>query len=205
MQKPSVLAVMAAAMMLTALIANHAVGRLQVPKPRIVPVDQFPRQIGKWKAGEDIPVDSRIQAFIPTAKIVERPYSDDLGRTISCTLITASDVVDIHNPNICLPGQGWDLSDKRLIHMGNQAINTMVAAQDGQKYNMWYWWVGDSVGTVPGSQTISKIFKIRELIMKEHVETLSVRLFGPHSAVGDAAIQEFGAAILPHLKAITTR
>lgn len=205
MQKSSVLAVIAAMMTISALVGNHAVARLKIEKPKKLQIDLFPRQIGKWKAGEDIPIDPRIQDFLPSAKIVERPYVDNAGNTIICTLITASDMLDIHNPNICLPGHGWELSNKSSLRIGKQFINKMVATRDGAQYNMWYWWVGDTVGTVPGSITLAKVFAIRKAITKENVATLSVRLFNPHNAGGDKLVEEFATAIQPHLKEIAAK
>jgi EpsI family protein len=205
MQKAPVLAVISAALVLSALVANHAIGRVQTSKPRVLAIEAFPRQVGDWKAVEDRPVDKRIQAFLPTARIVQRTYKDSTNRTVDCTLITASNTRDIHNPNICLPGQGWELGEQRTIKQGKQAINTMVARQEELQYNMWYWWVGDSIGTAQGSESMTKLFALRNLIMKERISTLSVRLFGPHDSKGDAAIADFAAAIQEPLAVIAAR
>jgi EpsI family protein len=200
MPKASVLAVITAAMTFSALIGNHAVGRLEVKLPRHVPIEAFPRQIGPWKAGENIPIDPKIQAVLPTAKIVEREYKDAAGRTVRCTLITASDILDIHNPNICFVGQGWELSDQKLTNVGEQAINSMLATREGLRYDVRYWFVGDTLGTTPGSHGLSKIFAIRNYFTKEHVSSLFVRLLSQHDQSGDAVIDEFATAILPPLK-----
>jgi EpsI family protein len=205
MQKAPILAVIAAAMSLSAFTANHAFGRLQAMKPRVLPVESFPRQIGDWTAGDDVPVEPRVQGFLPTARIVDRRYVNSTGQAVSCMLITASDILDFHNPNICLPGNGWELSEQRTLYVGKQSINSMVGTRDGETANVRYWFVGDTAGTVPGSITLTKVFAIRRLLTNEHVSSLLVRLIAPHNSSGDAAIQAFTREIQPYLTAVARK
>lgn len=123
-----------------AAVLTYAGPRLDLPKPRVLPVDSFPKQIGQWKAVVERKPEEDVQKALPTAVIVDRDYRDDRGRVISLLLLTASEMRDIHSPAVCLPGSGWETRSDNLIVLNGQPVTVRVMAIRDAQFHVWFWY-----------------------------------------------------------------
>lgn len=119
---------------------TYAGPRLELPKPRLLPVATFPRQIGDWKVVQERKPSEDIQKALPTAVIVDRDYRNSEGQTLSLLLLTASEMRDIHSPSVCLPGSGWQTRSDVLVRQGDQKITARVMAMRDTPFHVWFWY-----------------------------------------------------------------
>lgn len=192
------------AMVLATLLVNATTGRLQIAQLRLLPVETFPRQIGDWKAGPDRQIDPDIQKVMPSARIVDRQYSNGAGQSVQLLLLTATDTGDFHNPQTCFPSQGWNLSVPRDIQVQGQKIKAMTAEQDAEKVNVLYWRTGYQEPSPPRSPLLRKLYNLRVgLVGKEEGMPLFVRVIATDGDKSNQALMEFVERIQAPLKALT--
>ncbi len=121
-------------------LVTYAGPRLQLPKPRLMPVKKLPRQIGDWTAVTDRKVADDVQKALPTAVIVDRDYRNSEGRTVSFLLLSASEIRDIHSPSVCLPGSGWRTDTDNLVERAGFRITARVMSIRDSRFHVWYWY-----------------------------------------------------------------
>lgn len=114
MPKPSVLSVVCVLLAVLSVAANRAVPRLSSVVLRAAPIASFPKHLGGWTCVDEKSADT---AVLPTAHIIERVWRDGQGRGFESLLLTARDYSDFHDPNVCLPLQGFALSPLRVVRL----------------------------------------------------------------------------------------
>ncbi len=200
MQNNKISAVGGLVIVLVALVANHAIGRIGGSELHRVPVWDFPRAVGGWHAGADLPVDPRVQKILPTARIVDRVYSDNASRQISLTLLTATEYQDFHDPNMCFPAQGWELSPVHEVKLGDLRAYSMSAKRDNEKLAVLYFWTG---GVIPEGQwgrvQLGRLMTIRNRLTNEQGQPVFVRLVTGAGTDSDKLLTDFAAQVLPPL------
>jgi EpsI family protein len=206
MQNTKVLSLTCFALVLVALVSNHALGRIEIIKPRLLPVETFPRTIGDWKAGKTLPVDPTVQQVLKTARLEQRNYTRSDGKVVDLLLLTAADYADFHDPTVCFPGHGWQLSNRRPISVDGQTINMMYATHkdDGKTQTVYYWLVGNYVAQVPHSLSLQKFNSIRRAITGEDGQSLFVRVIASGEKEGEQTASEFTRAIMPALRQLAS-
>ncbi|HZT44230.1 MAG TPA: exosortase-associated EpsI family protein [Chthonomonadaceae bacterium] len=190
MQNGRTLSIVGLILVLAALVANHAFGRLEPAQPRLVPVETLPHVIGNWTGGQDQPIDPALRQVLPTARIVERTYTDGIGRQVNLILVSAGEYKDIHDPQICFPTQGFDMQDQREQTIDGQVVQTMTVSRNFDSYDVRYWLVGDKTGVMDGSIPLTKVLALRSLIQHASVQPLLVRLVTRHSPGSDRALED---------------
>ncbi|NLH99368.1 MAG: EpsI family protein [Chthonomonadales bacterium] len=123
-----------------AIAATYALPRLDLPHPRRIPVEDFPRQIGEWRAIADNETSEDVRKALPTATIVDRHYRDNRGRVINVVLVTATEMRDIHSPAVCLPGSGWKTDKDELVVQDGQKITARIMSVRKERYHVWFWY-----------------------------------------------------------------
>jgi EpsI family protein len=218
MQNTKIYPLIGLIMVFTALLVNHAVHRLQEVKPQKVPIDDFPRivvdpQGDEWRSDKkkDIAVPLEVQNVLKTAEIIQRHYIDSNGIDVVLMLLTASDYNAFHDPTICFPGQGWNLTDQRPItikgqtftikgktfNIKAQTFNSMVATRDADRVDVLYWMPVDPMAT--GGATLGKVRALRKLVSSENSGSLFVRMTTPDDANSRDAMISFATACKPYL------
>ena len=132
--------VIALVLLAAAIVVTYALPRLDLPHPRRLPVEEFPRQIGQWRATEDNQVAEDVQKALPTAVIIDRQYVNGEGRVLNVVLVTASEMRDIHSPAVCLPGSGWVTAKDELVVIDGQKITARVMSFRNAPYHVWFWY-----------------------------------------------------------------
>ena len=146
MQKSSLYSLIAACLMLDAIIANRALPRLRPAPLRLAPIERLPRQLGEWRCVGDIPLDERVRAVLPNARIVSRLYRSAAGERAQLLLETSPDPNEYHSPTVCLPGQGWNVvsSHPASVGAGSRVSATeMEVDLEGQRSTVLYWYTTD--------------------------------------------------------------
>ena len=204
MPNNALLPLIGCAMVLSAVGADYGLGRLDVPKPHILPVETFPAVIGDWKGGPVQPVDPDIQKRLPTAKIVERVYVDSRGHKVDLMLLTATEDEDMHSPQVCFPSQGWTLSDIHSTSVDGQPATQMTADMNGQgRLEVLYWLTGYFPPPPPRNALLQKATVWRTHFMGPHSNmSLFVRIMSPAATLDKQTAASFTASIRDPLNAL---
>lgn len=196
MRQDKILSVTACALVLVALVANNAIGRMPFARPHILPLGTFPRQIGGWRAGPDVPITPDVQRIIPTAHVLQRVYTNGSGKSVSLVLITATDYHDFHDPTVCFPGHGWVLTHPKDIRVGNQEAHEMSASLDGETLSVIYWLPGEFISGVDMGDPMKKLLSLRKLVTGDQGASMVVRVSVDQANGGAATALKFAAQIL---------
>lgn len=193
MPNNALLPMIACALVLSAVGADYGLGQMDVPKSHRLPVETFPAAIGSWQGGpvQDVGID--IQRRLPTAKIVERVYSDGKGPGVDLMLLTATEDEDMHNPQACFPSQGWTLSDIHNQPVDGKPATEMTATMDeGQRLTVLYWLTGYYPPVPPRTPLLRKAYNWRKRVMGGHNNmSLFVRMTAPDTPLGHQALAKF--------------
>jgi len=190
------------ALALVACVTDYGFGKLPIAQPRALAVSTFPTNLGDWQGGGLLPVDPDVQAKLPSAKIIDRNYTNSIGETVDLTLVTANDSLDIHDPVVCLPAQGWQIVDSSQAVYGGQLVNILDLTQDGQSMRAVYWWTGYYPPKLSSHFWVQDAAKFRaKMINKREGESLMVRILSTDNDPNE--LEDFTKAVLPEVKKLT--
>lgn len=197
MPNNALLPLIGCALVLSAAGADYGLGRMPVPKPHRLPVESFPDAIGSWKGGPLEPVDQDVQRKLPTAKIVERVYTNPLGQNVDLMLLTATEDEDMHSPQACFPAQGWVLSNIHDTQVDGQPATRMNAQMDpSQRETVLYWMTGYFPPAPPRNALLHKVFVWRTQSLDKHNNmSLFVRILAPDTPLGRRGLSDFTASL----------
>jgi len=194
MPKPPVLSLICVLLAATAAVANRAVPRLSTRVLKLAPIAAFPSTLGGWRCvgekGADTPV-------LPTAHIIERVWQDKEGHSVQSLLLTARDYSDFHDPNVCLPLQGFSLSPLRLVRLPGteQDAFAVTATRQGERRQILYWWPGQpTLRSGAGRDQWGKLLALRDRLTGESGHSLFVRLICPADPYSEARLTRTAAA-----------
>lgn len=195
----------ACALVLSAVGADYGLGQMDVPKSHRLPIETFPAVIGSWKGGPVQEVGLDIQRRLPTAKIVERVYTNGTGPGVDLMLLTATEDEDMHSPQACFPSQGWTLSNVQNTQVDGQPVTRMTAAMDeGQRLTVLYWLTGYYPPAPPRNALLQKAYAWRTHIMGGHNNmSLFVRMTAPDTLLGRRDLAAFTDSSRIPLQALT--
>jgi len=204
MPSDKILSLIGCFLVLTGVAADYGFGKLDVPKPHRLPIETFPVTVGNWKGGSLREVDPDIQKALPTAKIVERVYTNPLGQQVDLMLLTATEDEDMHSPQACFPTQGWKLSNIVSTRVNGDQATRMTAENDGIRQVVLYWLTGYYPPPPPPNAFLRKVGALRERLLDRHKNSsLFVRLILPDNALSGKTMSDFVAALHPSLIALT--
>ncbi len=196
MRSPPLCARLGLFLMLLALAANlltptGAARRLPRPDASL-----FPRVIGEWQGGVDLPIPELTRQSLPTATLIDRIYANAQGDAIELTLVSAERAEDAHDPEACLPGWGWTLENAHSLTLDGQAMRSATAHQNGQALHALFWW---DTPDAPASRWLSQLQRFR--IETQGRGTILVRLTTPATPHSEATLNAFARQLLPALSA----
>lgn len=181
--------------------------RLDLPKPRVLPIEEFPRQVGSWRVVAERRPSEDVQKALPTAIILDRDYRDESGRGVSLLLLTARDMKDIHSPAVCLPGSGWQTKTDELLDLHGQKVTARVMTMQGRAYHVWFWYPPVPYPE-PRNSFVRRLYRwrltapgtYRPDAMADLSSSLLVRVVAPHSPGAREDVAAFVAAIQQPLR-----
>jgi len=142
--------------------------KLPVSESPNLTVDCFPSSFNGWNSKE-IPVSDIEKEFLPAdTKFVKRLYSQpDYGGIFLQVVLSGQDRRSIHQPEVCLPSQGWVIKKKskysiKVDNPINNLITTRIDVSFGKDNHMrneifLYWFMGNKRIT---SSYMKRIFLI---------------------------------------------
>jgi hypothetical protein len=91
----------------------------------------FPREIGRWKAVEDIPIEeSALEMLECTGYICRRYVNGDTGKSLQLALLIGPPgPIAVHTPEICFSSRAYDIRDERS--------ETSVADSSAKRHSFW--------------------------------------------------------------------
>lgn len=201
MQNARALSITAICLTAAAIALNAAVGQIPLLVTRQVPVAQLPHTIGTWSGGADRAVDPEIQKKLPTATLVDRVYTATDGRSVQFLLVSARRSDDIHQPTVCLPSQGWHLSDQHTINFHGQPISVMTASLDGNDMRVYYWYSNADPNAGRESRSMRLVRRLRSyLVPTDEGRSLLGRLIVEQPSNADRTATGFLEAAWPEIE-----
>lgn len=182
MPKPSVLPVVCVLLAAGAALANRTISRLSTVILRPAPIAAFPSTLCGWTCVAEKSADTPV---LPTAHIIERTWQDAEGHSIQSLLLTARDYSDFHDPNVCLPLQGFSLSPLRVVRLPDtcQDAFLLTATRGSNCQQVLYWWPGQpTLRSGEGRDQWGKLLALRDRLTGEPGHSLFVRLICPAGA-----------------------
>lgn len=195
---------MGCALVLSAVGVDYGLGQLDVPKSHRLPVETFPAVVGDWKGGPVQEVGADIQKRLPTAKIVERIYTNSTNQSVDLMLLTATEDEDMHNPQACFPSQGWKLSNVKGTSVNGQSATQMTADLPGQgRMAVLYWLTGYYPPAPSRNVLLQKAAVWRTHFTGDHNNmSLFVRLTAPDTPLELSALKDFTSSLKDPLQAL---
>ncbi len=200
--RQAVLPLLCAIIAVCAALANRTVPRLTTAALHPTPIAAFPREVGGWSGSPD---RSGNTPLLPSATIIDRTYQNTQGQQIALMLLTAHDYADFHDPNICLPSQGFTLGDIHKVPLGSTGESAFVmrATLRQQKIDVLYWWPGQArLETGYGYDQWGKLLAVRDRLTGEQGKSLFVRLMAPADDHSEQMLAQAAAAWEPSLVAL---
>jgi hypothetical protein len=79
-------------------------------------LDALPREIGKWKAVEDLPIDAAALNILDHPGRVSRRYvNQDTGQSIQCAILVGRPgPIAVHTPEICFSSRDYEIQNERI-------------------------------------------------------------------------------------------
>ena len=191
MSNNALLPLIGCALVLSAVGVDYGLGQLDVPKPHFLPVESFPAVIGDWKGGPVQQVNPDIQKRLPTAKIVERVYTNPTGQG------GGPDAADGHRgrghaqPQSLLPLAGLD-PQRRPGHAGRRPADDPDDRRHGRAGAAGRAVLADRVLPAPPPRTalLQKASVWRKHFMGDHSNmSLFVRITTPDTPLNRRALE----------------
>ncbi len=201
----ALLPLLCAVFALCAALANRTVPRLSTAALIPTPIADFPHTLGEWTSGPDR--DGKTP-LLPSATIIERTYQNPQGQQFALLLLTAHDYADFHDPNICLPAQGFTLGAIRKVALGSKGDSAfmMTATLRAQKIDVLYWWPGQArLETGYGYDQWGKLLAARDRLTGEQGKSLFVRMMVPHDSQSEQMLTKTASAWEPEFVALRNK
>jgi len=118
-----IVAILCLTIVLTALTSD--VTKASEPGIRLVNGQlELPDKIGDWTGGAAEGLSDAEKRVLPADTAgIRRRYSRAEKGEITCSVILAGrDVTSIHRPELCLPGQGWDIQQEQIETIRTRAV-----------------------------------------------------------------------------------
>ncbi len=203
--RQAILPLLCAVFAICAALANRTVPRLSTAALHPTPIAAFPHTLAGWTSGPDRNGNTPL---LPSATIIERTYQNTQGQQFALLLLTATDYADFHDPNICLPAQGFTLGAIHKVALGNTGDSAflMTATLRDQKIDVLYWWPGQArLETGYGYDQWGKLLAARDRLTGEQGKSLFVRMMAPNNANSEQMLTQAAAAWEPELVALRNK
>lgn len=86
----------------------------------------IPKEIDGWTS-VDQKFDEETIKGLPQSDLLLRTYSNELGEQVTLAIVYGTDLGDFHQPEICMQGQGWRITDRSEISLPVQPRGTIQA------------------------------------------------------------------------------
>ncbi|MDO8682222.1 MAG: EpsI family protein [Armatimonadota bacterium] len=172
--------------------------------------EQIPFSVGDWYSDKERSSIRTSVKGLPTSSVLNRLYTNSNGDKVILTIVYASSLGDMHQPEICLMGQGWAISEPRKISLhpkqklSFKAMKAMLSNEVEGRDELAVYWFDSPVG----KSTLLPKHKIKIYLSRltKHgtVGTALVRIMTPVSGFDDEerglkAAVDLANEISPHI------
>jgi EpsI family protein len=127
-----------------------AVGQEVKPRSLQQPLSTLSNRLGLWRGvGPDQTLDAETLAVLRPSAYLLRNYADPAGNV--CAVFVAFFALQqegqiIHSPRHCLPGNGWQISQRKTVEVtgpgGPWRVNHLILSRNLEKLSVLYWYQG---------------------------------------------------------------
>jgi EpsI family protein len=168
--------------------------------PQITPWNEFPLQIGNWRALNDTAMDDAVMAELQPDDYLNRNYGSRSGQVLNLFIGYFSSRRDgraPHSPEWCLPGAGWKSLSTRVVQIdvagGSQIpANEYVVEKSGQRYVVVYWYHQGQKAIA--SEWGAQLYAIPDMVLHGRTDTSLVRIITPSAGEDVTDARETGFA-----------
>ena len=97
----------------------------------VMRLEKLPSQVGKWKAVENLPIDTPTLQMLDCAGYVSRRYVNQVtGQAINCAvLVGRPGPIAVHTPEVCYSSRDYEIQSERT--------ETGVEETPGRRHSFW--------------------------------------------------------------------
>jgi EpsI family protein len=168
------------------------------------PLNTIPANLAGWAAKSDEQLSPKVLGVLKPTSYLSRTYWMDrkqIGLFISYHGQQRAGE-SIHTPKHCLPGGGWEFSDRgeALVTFGDGAVNVnrYVVQNGGQRLLILYWY--HSKRRIVANEYTAKFYMARDAIAEHQTAGSIVRITLPDRPGAQEDAIGFAAALLPYLQ-----
>lgn len=200
--------------LLVAACCMAAVGgylRIGASTDAVLPAAQLtslPVQIGEWRSVQDLRLDPPSEKTLQADSYVLRTYTRGASPVTLFVAYYGSQRSGhtIHSPLNCLPGTGWEWTDRRRETLraapGRELeVNRNLATRNRQQILVYYWY--QSRGRVVASDYRNKLLLMRDALTMRRSDGALVRVTVPVDRNGQAAAADASIFIQDVFRPIT--
>lgn len=115
------------------------------------PFSQFPPDIGAW-TGSSLAIDPGVAEVLKADDYVNIDFHNpeeaaSVNFWVAYYAVQKGDKYGIHSPQVCLPGEGWNILSFRQLEIGGQdkdavEVNRVLMERSGRRSLVYYWFEG---------------------------------------------------------------
>jgi EpsI family protein len=155
------------------------------PAPPHEDVTNFPRELGEWQGGPDLPFTADTLQVLGPGDFMERTYEapEKPGVDLFLAYFPSQRTGDtIHSPRHCLPGAGWEFTENSLLQLKDSAgppltVNYYVIAKGEDRQVVLYWY--QAHGRVVSSEYSAKFYQVWDAMRLNRTDGSLVRVITP--------------------------
>jgi hypothetical protein len=125
--------------------------------------ENVPINIGAWE-GVDAPLSESVLSQLGNPEAIGRRYFSPFGEQVEASIVTAGSFENYHDPTVCVPGNGFTLSARKIFNVEGCNIRAMVFRKEDAKFGtirlLMYYWQQDRDGV---TDTAARMGNYRDL------------------------------------------
>jgi EpsI family protein len=155
------------------------------------------------QARPDVPVDDSVRQQLETNTIIMRDYVSSSGMAVQLTIVYAENTRrSLHFPEVCLTGQGWEVSGESVMPVGVLFMGKGLILQKSEaREAVLYWFQTGTYCT--GNYFLNSYYWAWNKLLLRNPSSMLVRLSTPVGKQGEEvafqALNEFASALAPIL------
>lgn len=150
-------------------------------------LDTFPSAVGDWRARDAASLEPEIVNLLKVNDYVMQRYADGGGRTlwlyIAYWATQRKGGAQIHSPQNCLPGSGWEPveASKLVVPLGAPAppitVNRYLIQKEGNRQVVLYWY--HSQGKDVAGEVQAKVAMVWNAFLNNRTDGALIRISTP--------------------------